>query len=283
MLLANAAEGVAGLVQKKQTATGVNPATGLPTDAFSYKASAPGPIPGSAQVGMTYNAAKAAYQRALQGLNKNRLDLAQQWGYQGDLDPETGSFSNLRVDQHNQYGGYQLARRGHAQQYDQLRNAVAERRIGRKGLAAQDLSDLRFDWGNEDQASARSILNSLSGFDSQQQEAYQGFQNTYHQALLDAARQAIEDARYNEAEYDDGGDADDDVRSPAGAKKKSATKLVYTKTPDGRTLKTKTYKPTAASKKAQKVPGYYVPGGATKAQAKAAAALAAKKSKTKKK
>jgi len=280
--------GIAGLLPKKKV-DGVNPDTGLPTDAFNYAPGQSGPVPGSAQVGLTYSAAKSAYQRALQSLNKNRLDTAQQWGYQGDLDPETGSFSNLRVDQNNQFGNYQLARRGHAQQYDALRNATASRRIGKKGLAAQDLGDARFEWGNEDQASARSLLGTLTGYDSNQQEAYQGFQNTYHQALLDAARQALEDRRFDEAgSGGGGGDADEDswaedYLAPSTVVPKKGQSVVTTKTPSGKVLKTLTYKPTAKSKKAAKVPGYYVPGGATPAQAKAAAALAAKKSKTKKK
>lgn len=208
--------------------------SGDPASAFDFKPSAAGPVPGVAQVGQTYLAAKDAYSRALAGFNKNRLDLAQQQGFSGDIDPETGTFSNIRVDQTNPYGAYQQNRRSHAQQFDALRENAQARGIGGKGLGAQAIGQARFDWGNEDARGAQGFLNSLDAIDRGQQDAYQGFQNTYWQALLDATRAAQADGQYDiPTEYfiDNNGDGKPDSGSLVSAQKKVAAKVAKKGTP----------------------------------------------------
>lgn len=170
-----------------------------PAGLFDYSAGQAGAVPGTGQVAQSYLQGKQLYGNALIKFNQERTNTAQGFGYQGDIDPNTGVMSNLRVDQTNPYGAYQMNRRSHADQWDSLRQQNASRRIGGKGLGAQGQSDARFAWGGEDAGQAQDFIGRLAGIDQGQQQAYQGWQDTYWTALAEQTRQSIEDARYNSA------------------------------------------------------------------------------------
>jgi hypothetical protein len=161
-------------------------------------------IPGAAVYGQTAAAGLAEYKKALARLNQNRQSTLTQYGYAADIDPETGVMKNQRVDSSNPYGLYQGARRNNALQYLQLRDAAAERHLGGRGLGAQGISDARYGWGAADTAMAQALTQTQSGYDQEQQSAWQVYQNLLWQLELEAARAAAANGSYGY--YDDGGD-----------------------------------------------------------------------------
>jgi hypothetical protein len=166
---------------------------------FKYRQGEAGQVPGTGNVAQAYLQGKQLYGNALIKYNQERTSTAQGFGYQGDIDPTTGVMTNLRVDQTNPYGAYQMNRRAHADQWDALRQQNASRRIGGKGLGAQAQSDARFVWGGEDAAQAQDFIGRLAGIDQGQQQAYQGWQDTYWNALAQQTRDAIEQQRFDQA------------------------------------------------------------------------------------
>ncbi len=174
-----------------------------------------GGIPGAAIYGQTAAAGLAEYKKALARLNQNRQSTLTQYGYAADIDPETGVMKNQRVDSSNPYGLYQGARRNNALQYLQLRDAAAERHLGGRGLGAQGISDARYGWGAADTAMAQSLTQTESGYDQEQQSAWQVYQNLLWQLELEAARAAAANGSYGY--YDDGGDGGDGGGDYAGS------------------------------------------------------------------
>jgi hypothetical protein len=171
-----------------------------------------GGIPGSPVYAQTAAEGLAAYKKALARLNQNRQNTLTQFGYAGDIDPEAGTLKNMRVDSSNPYGLYQNLRRGNAKSYEALRAAAAERRIGSKGLGAQGVSDARHEWGAADASMAQALTGNISGYDAQQQDAWQVYQNLMWQLQLEAARAAAAAAEYGGGwggDWDPGGSPDD--------------------------------------------------------------------------
>lgn len=150
------------------------------------------PIPGASQVGQTYLSAVDAYKRALAQFNQQRQGLMTQYGYTSDVDPVSGVMKNTRVDPNNPYGEYQLNRRSNYMDYLGAEENRMSRGLGRKGLGAQMLNDMRFGWGGKDSATSRALIDSMSGIDQAQQSAYANMTNSYWEALLSAAQSGIE-------------------------------------------------------------------------------------------
>jgi len=173
-----------------------------PAGLFDFSAGEAGQVPGTGNVTQAYLQGKQLYGNALVKFNQERTSTAQGFGYQGDIDPTSGAMTNLRVDQTNPYGGYQLDRRSHADQWQALRDQQAGRRIGGKGLGAQAQSDARFNWGGEDSQHAQDFIGRLAGLDQGQQQAYQGWQDTYWNALSEQTRNAIEKENFDPATPD---------------------------------------------------------------------------------
>lgn len=149
-----------------------------------------GGIPGSAVIGQTAAQGLAEYKKALARLNQNRTNTLTRYGYTAEVDPETGVLKNQRVDSMNPYGIYQGLRRKNAMEYSSLRDAAAERHLGGKGLGAQGISDARYGWGLADTGMAQDLMQTLGGFDQEQQGAWSSYQNLLWQLELEAARQA---------------------------------------------------------------------------------------------
>ena len=164
-------------------------------------------IPGAAVRAQMQAQGLAEYKKALARFNQNRQNTLTQYGYAADIDPEQGVLKNMRVDSSNPYGLYQNLRRNNARQYTTLRDASMERRIGSKGLGAQAVSDARHEWGAADTAMGQALTQTLSGVDTEQQGAWQAYQNLVWQLELEAAREAAEAARF--AAMNSGGGWDD--------------------------------------------------------------------------
>ena len=159
------------------------------------------PIPGVPQYGQAALAAKTAYQNALARINQRRSGLIRDAGFQADVNPETGVVGGMRVDGSNKYGTFQLLNRSQAQRGLAARNMALERGLGAGGgLAAQMQNEARFSFGQEDADLSRRLLESLSGLqDEQNQAAYQRDAALY-QAELEAARMALQERMFNEAQ-----------------------------------------------------------------------------------
>jgi hypothetical protein len=172
------------------------------------------PIPGADTYATAALGAKTAYQNALTRINSKRQDTLRTYGYLGDIDPNSGALSNLRVDPYNQFGGLQQMLRSNADEVDQARMAAEERGL-HGGLAHKGLSDARYDFGNASQQLGTSLSGTLGGYqDDQNSAAYTRDQSLY-QAELDAARLAIENQQFNPADTSDTGDTSDN--NPSGA------------------------------------------------------------------
>jgi len=175
------------------------------------------PIPGASQVGQTYLTAVDAYKRALARFSQQRQGLMSQYGYTGDVDSKSGVFKNVRVDPNNPYGEYQLNRRSNYMDYLGAEENRTARGLGRKGLGSQMLNDLRFGWGGKDVSTSSSLINSLYGVDSEQQQGYADMVNSYWEALLSATRDGVEGGDFGYA--DDPAYADEGAEPDIGPEK----------------------------------------------------------------
>ncbi|MCZ2109505.1 MAG: hypothetical protein LC118_08050 [Dehalococcoidia bacterium] len=160
------------------------------------------PIPGVAQYGQAALAAKTAYQQALARLNQKRQGTLRQFGYTGDIDPETGVVKNVKTDAYNPYGQFQQNRRQHAQGLDAARWSAQERGLGTGGgLAAQMENDLRYGYGAQDAQMGQDLVGTLADYQDAQTGAAQQRDSALYQAELDAARLAIQNEDFNPADY----------------------------------------------------------------------------------
>lgn len=158
------------------------------------------PISGVDSYAQAANAAKLAYQQAITKVGSNRQSLLRQYGYTAEIDPNTGSYSNLRVDPNNQYGDLQQMLRNQAQQ-DQQAEFGAEERGLHGGLANQGASDLRYAHGAESSQFGTNLIGSMSDLDQQSLGAKQSYDDTLYNAQLDAARQALAAQMFDQADF----------------------------------------------------------------------------------
>jgi hypothetical protein len=160
------------------------------------------PIPGVPQYGQAALAAKTAYQNALARLNQRRGSLLRQSGFAGDIDSESGVVKNVRVDGSSIYGGFQQLNRNQAQRDEAARFQGVERGLGAGGgLAAQFRNQERFEFGREDADFATQLTQSLAGLQDEQTQAAYGRDRALYEAELEAARMAIQNGDFNQADF----------------------------------------------------------------------------------
>jgi hypothetical protein len=156
---------------------------------------APG-IPGGALIAQAQLAAKQRYQQRLADLTKKRQGVARTGGYKFDVGDD-GLVKNWRVDPYNQYGTFQLLNRQQARQGMEVQDANLARGLGtRGGLAAQNLNDARFEWGQQDAALGQSLVDQLGALDEEQQAAKYELDQALWQLQLEALRMAAQDGDY---------------------------------------------------------------------------------------
>lgn len=160
------------------------------------------PIPGVAQYGQAALAAKTAYQNALARINQQRQSLLRQKGFLGDIDPTTGVAKNVRTDPGNQYGEFQLLNRSQAGRDQAAVESGVARGLGTGGgLAAQLRNRERFSFGQEDAALGESLVSGLAGLQDQQTQAAFERDSALREAELEAARMAIQNQDFNQADF----------------------------------------------------------------------------------
>jgi hypothetical protein len=153
-------------------------------------------IPGASVYAQAVNLAKQRYQTRLADLNKQRQSTMRTAGFQGDIDPETGLVKNMRTDPYNQYGQYQQLNRAQALQGQEVEGQNISRRLGRGGLAAQNLADARYTWGQQDASFGSNLADMLSGFDRTQADEKYNYDQAMWQAQQLAAQEAISAGDY---------------------------------------------------------------------------------------
>lgn len=156
-------------------------------------------IPGAAQIAQAALMAKTRYQQRVADINNRRKSTFLTSGYKGDINPETGLVSGLKVDPFNQYGQFQLLNRAQALEGQQVDAANLERGLGsaaKGGLAAQNLGTARFGWGQQDASFGQGLVAQLGSYDAEQQGAKYDYDQALWQAEQLAAQQAIDGGDY---------------------------------------------------------------------------------------
>lgn len=157
------------------------------------------PIPGAAGYANAELLAKTAYGNALTRLNQQRVDTLHQYGYLADVDPESGTLANTRVDPNNPYGQFQQLLRSGAGNSQHLHDSVVGRGIG-GGLAHQAEAQGKYDFGQGSFTLGNSLQNALHGYQDAQTQAGQTRDQSVVQAQLAAARDAIAQENFNTAQ-----------------------------------------------------------------------------------
>lgn len=168
-------------------------------------------IPGAGVYGQAVALAKKRYQQRLADINKQRQSTMRTAGFTGDIDPETGLISGMRTDPYNRYGAYQQLNRVQAQRADEQFSENVGRGLGRGGLAAQNLGNLRYDFGREDASFGANLADQLAGLTRQQDEDRFAYDQALYEAQLEAARAAAEAGDYG---YADGGEGASEYEYP---------------------------------------------------------------------
>lgn len=164
-------------------------------------------IPGASVYGQAVALAKKRYESRLADLNKQRQQTMRQAGFLGDINPETGLITNMRTDPYNKYGHFQQLNRAQALRHDELLGQNLARGLSsRGGLGAQNLGNLRYDFGKEDAEFGANLTDMLGAFDRQQQDEKYAYDEALFRAQLEAAQSAIAAGDYGYPEGSDGSD-----------------------------------------------------------------------------
>lgn len=134
-----------------------------------------------------------AYNKALSQINSNRLSTLTNYGYTGTVDPSTGVLGGVRIDPNSIYGQAQQLFHNQANE-DKNAEFAAEDRGLFGGLAHQAASELRYQHGAQRTALGGALQSSLSGLDTQQQQAAEARDN----ALWQAQQTALQNEMQNE-------------------------------------------------------------------------------------
>ncbi len=191
------------------------------------KAPAVTDIPGASVYAQAIELAKKRYQTRLADINKQRQGLFRQSGFTGNIDEKTGLVTNQRIDPYSKYGQIQQLYRSHAKRYDEMTGTNIERGLGTGGgLAAQELGDLRYDFGKETSEFGANPIEQLSGLTRQQQDELYAYEQALWESQHEAAQSAISAGDYGYVP-DGGGDYDYPEDPGLGSDKKPTTKSPY--------------------------------------------------------
>ena len=147
-----------------------------------------------------------AYQNALAQINSQRQSALQQYGYQGTIDPTTGTLTNMQVDPNNPYGQYQQMLAAGASNLSGVQASDMARGLGAVsgdrggGLAAQGLTAAHQAFGADSANLGQSLMSTLGDLQGQQTNAQDTMNNALWQAELDAAQNAIQNQQFDTAD-----------------------------------------------------------------------------------
>jgi hypothetical protein len=140
--------------------------------------------------------AEQAYQAALADLAKQQRSQFTQYGFQGDVNEETGAV-NASIDPNLQFGLVQQMLRGHSASRTSLKEGTSGRGLGRSGLAKQRQNLLKF-LQQGDVASLGQRFNSgIAGIFGQRGNARRNRDMEFNNAEQDALSYAIANGLFN--------------------------------------------------------------------------------------
>lgn len=164
-------------------------------------------IPGGSVYARAALMANNMYQKRLADLTKQRQQTMITAGYRGNIDPKTGLIGGLQVDPNAKYGQLQMLNRSQGNQMYDVVGSNLERGLGAGGgLAAQQMSNARFGWGQQDADFARGFQDTLSGFDRSQQDYLYERDRALYEAELQAAQFAQQNGDFTDVGDDWGND-----------------------------------------------------------------------------
>jgi len=133
-----------------------------------------------------------AYQSALAAISQRRAGTLQNYGMTAQVDPN-GNLTNYGIDPNNPYGAIQQLLDQEGSQLTGLQHASVDRGIGTSGLGAQDISQARFQGGQNQLNLGRQFVGEIG----QEASDQYGANSSYNQAKLQAQRDAIVSAIQN--------------------------------------------------------------------------------------
>lgn len=156
------------------------------------------PFQGVDLYGEQLASATKAYNDALAQLKSKRMSTLHQYGYTGTVDPTTGHVGGVKVDPNAPFGLYQQQLHANAVEDVQAQNQMNDRGIF-GGLAHQAETNLRYSHGAAAENLGTSLLDQLSGFDQEQQQAEQALSQAKWAAMLAQIQADIAAGNYNTA------------------------------------------------------------------------------------
>lgn len=145
-------------------------------------------------------AANTAYKNALARINQKRLSTLRGAGYLGDIDPNSGVLSNLRVDGQNAYGGLQQMLRSQAGDFRSAQDSAEARGVF-GGLAHKADTELKYQHGGQAAQFGSDLAGSLGDLQDQQDQAAYSRDGSLASAEQAAAESAIEQQQFNPGDY----------------------------------------------------------------------------------
>jgi hypothetical protein len=145
-------------------------------------------------------AANTAYKNTLARINQKRSGTLRQYGYLGDINPDNGVLSNVRVDPNNAYGGLQSMLRGQAGDFEHAAFQAQERGL-HGGLAHKQDADLAYQHGGQAAQLGAGFTDTLGGFQDDQNTAAYDRNKALYEAELAATRSAVDDGDFNPGDY----------------------------------------------------------------------------------
>lgn len=147
-------------------------------------------------------AADDAYQKALASIASKQAQLAQQYGFSIQTDPNTGALLDTRIDPNQQYSQVMNLLGSHSQALRNLRESLAGAGLaggGMRGLAAQRAALLRFQQQGQVAGLGSQFAGQFGNLTNERAGALASKNQGYNQAAQDAINFAIQNGWFNQA------------------------------------------------------------------------------------
>lgn len=147
-------------------------------------------------------AADDAYQKALSSIASKQAQLAQQYGFSIQTDPNTGALLDSRIDPNQQFSQVMNLLGAHSAALRNLRESLAGAGLaggGMKGLAAQRAALLQFQQQGQLAGLGSSFAGQMGDLTNQRAGALSTKNQGYNQAAQDAINFAIQNGWFNQA------------------------------------------------------------------------------------
>lgn len=142
--------------------------------------------------------AQDAYTRAIAQLAQQERGTFQDYGMQGQVDPNSGAV-NASIDPNQRFGIVQELLRSHAGNLHSLRETLSGRNLGRTGLAAKRMSALRQQQSGDLSQVTGGFQKRLASLYNQRGAANQDRLREFNMSESDAVQYALQNGLFNQA------------------------------------------------------------------------------------